>query len=68
MTLTKAQRRFLRWLGTYCAPGGTTINTGGRCQVARALAHRGLITWDGDFVALTDAGRDALDECRGGKP
>lgn len=51
--------RFLRWLSTFCAPGGTTI--GKVSAVVGRNERRGFIVRQGLHVALTDAGHSAVE-------
>ncbi len=54
-----ADLRFLRWLSTFCAPAGTTI--GKVSAVVGRNERRGLIVRQGMHVAMTDAGRSAVE-------
>lgn len=53
-----SERRFLKWLGTYCSPAGTEV--GKVSAVIGKLVRKGFVERRGKFVKLTEAGRNAL--------
>lgn len=58
MKLSKVDKRFLRWLDTFCAPMGTEI--GKVSPTVNKLVRCGFITRDGMLVCLADKGVQAL--------
>ena len=54
--LSPEQRRFMRWLYTFCAPEGTIVRrVSGTIQ---GLAKRGLVVVDGHHVRFSERGAE----------
>lgn len=58
MDVTRSELRFLKWLGTFCAPLGTEVNH--VSTVIGALTRKKLIAREGKRVRLMGTGVDAL--------